>query len=481
MSSFDFSGRSIAEPSGEEFRAAVETALTHLIQFLDSQATSPAIYPSSLSTLQKSAWSEQGTSLEKSLLELFHERLEFGLNPANPGYLAFIPGGGLPIVAVADLIAGIINRYVGLFRASPKCAALEGDVIRWFCQWIGYSDDSGGTLTSGGSIANWTAITTARMNLLGEDFSKGTVYFSEQTHHSIEKSLILAGIPRRNIRKIKCDSDFRINIEDLKREIASDQQEGKKPFIIVGNAGTTNTGAIDSLKELSLIASDCGAWFHIDAAYGGFFVLSNQKSNALQELKLGDSVTMDPHKSLFFPYGTGCLLVKDRKRLMQTHDLRGEYMSRTENPWDGWDMCDHSPEQTRPFRALRVWLAIQTLGLDTFRKLLDEKVTLTKYAYEELLQFRATEGKFLELINEPELTVLAMRLNAPAWSAGESRRHTESLLAEINSSGEVYLSPTLIDGKAAFRMCILGLRTHRESIELAIGRIKQGYRKVMNS
>ncbi|MDH3228077.1 MAG: aminotransferase class I/II-fold pyridoxal phosphate-dependent enzyme, partial [Thermoleophilia bacterium] len=295
------------------------------------------------------------------LLELLFERVApKSLNTMSPGFMSYIPGGGLFHAAVADLMGNVINRYVTVWQAAPGLATLEANVIRWFGGMVGYPSEATGFLASGGSMANLSALVTARKDRLPEDFLRGTIYMSDQTHHSITKAALIAGFPERSVRTVPVDSLYRIRIDALQESIRRDRAVGLQPFLIVGSAGTTNTGAVDDLDALADVARDEEMWLHHDAAYGGFFMLTERGREAMRGIGRADSITLDPHKGLFLPYGTGCLLARDRAALERAHRVDADYMPRRESSDEIPSFCDISPELSRDFRGLRVWLPMKT-------------------------------------------------------------------------------------------------------------------------
>ena len=268
------------EPSTDEMRVMVDKAAERVIDHIASLPHQPASYDehgaearARVAALAESL-PERGTDLDSLLDLLFREAVPLSYNTAAPGYLAYIPGGGVFPSAVADFIANAVNRYVGVWIAAPGLAQLELNVVRWFCEIIGYPPSSGGILTSGGSLANFTAVVTARRERLPDDFLAGTIYTSDQTHHSIRKAAVLAGFPEENVREIATNEDYEIRLDDLRRRIAEDREGGLRPLMLVTSAGTTNTGAVDDLGGAADVADDEGLWLHVDAAYGGFFMLT---------------------------------------------------------------------------------------------------------------------------------------------------------------------------------------------------------------
>jgi aromatic-L-amino-acid/L-tryptophan decarboxylase len=332
---------------------------------------------------------------------------------------------------------------------------------------VGFDGDAGGFLTSGGSLANWSAMTIARDLRMPNNFRRGVVYTSNQAHHSVDKAAILAGLDRTNIRRVPVDADFRVQVDVLEEWIDQDRQAGKLPLAIVGNAGTTNTGAVDHLELLADLAKRTDTWLHVDAAYGGFFLLTERGKSALRGIEKADSITLDPHKGLFLPYGTGCLLVRNRSPLRQVFSLRGEYMMTETEGQDFVDFCDVSPELTRDFRGLRVWLPFQMHGAAAFRECLDEKLDLARHTQAEL---QAIPG--VEIVSKSPLSIVAFRLRQPTWTEMETNEKNQSFLRLINGSGRVWLTGTILNEHFVLRICILSFRTHRDRIDECLAIIR---------
>ena len=462
------------ELSGQELEGLLTVVLSHLTPFLDSLPDQPASNLSESSCVAKPVvppMPTAGQPVEEVLAELFEQSVPPGLNAAGPGYLCYVPGGGLPHAAVADLISGIVNRYIGVGYAAPALAQLEATVIRWFCRLAGYSDESGGFLTSGGSLANWSAIVLARHVVLGDDFQRGLLYTSDQAHHCVARAAVLAGFPRSNVREIESDERFCIRVDRLEEQIEQDRRAGWRPLAIIANAGTTNTGAIDDLNALADTATRHEMWLHVDAAYGGFFLLTQRGRKRMRGMERADSVVLDPHKSLFLPFGTGCLLARDRAHLRSLHSMRGDYLRETPEVPDSVNFCDISPELTRPFRGLRIWLPLKMHGIEPFQKYLDEKLDLTHWITDRLHAVRTELGDRLEVISEPQLTVVTFRLRRPDLDDAQLDRLNRSLLQRINAGQRVVLSPTMLHGRFVIRICILALRTHSDRVQECLAEI----------
>ncbi|MFP5224986.1 MAG: pyridoxal phosphate-dependent decarboxylase family protein, partial [Actinomycetota bacterium] len=238
------------------------------------------------------------SSIEDAL-EWFQQAYPKSYNTAAPGFLAYIPGGGLFVSAVADMLADSVNRYTGVWAAAPALCQIEADVVRWMLDLFGFPAPSRGILTTGGSMANFSGIVSARVAKLGEDFQDGVIYVTEQIHASVQKAARLAGFPERAIRIVASDRDLRMDPTALGEAIALDRAAGSRPFCVVGSAGTTNTGAIDPLDALADIASQEELWLHVDAAYGGFFQMTEYGRTRFAGIARADSITLDPHKGMF--------------------------------------------------------------------------------------------------------------------------------------------------------------------------------------
>ncbi|MBP85453.1 MAG: decarboxylase [Planctomycetaceae bacterium] len=469
------------ELSGEQMQQLVDATTKRIGEFLDTLSEQPAWNDDKAIEIARSLnepLPETDTPLEPLLDRLFNEVLTVGVNAAGPNYLAYVPGGGVPHAAVADLIASSVNRYIGIWSGAPGLAQLEASVLRWFADIIGYPPEAAGFFTSGGSLSIWSAIVTARCCKLPENFLRGTLYTSDQTHHSVIKAARFAGFPEANVRIVPSDSSFRIQTDVLREQIEHDRRDGWQPFAIVGHAGTTNTGAVDDLDELADIAQAENLWLHHDASYGGFFMLTERGRAVLRGIERADSVTLDPHKSLFMPYGTGCLLVRNSEYLKQAHQLRGDYMTATPTSSEFTDFCDISPELTRNCRGLRAWLPMKLHGIEPFRHNLDEKLDLAGYAACGLRKLNDELDDNLEIVVDPQLTVVAFRLVRSGLSHDELNQLNSDFRERINSTRKVLLTPTLLHGSYAIRICVLCFRTHCETIDTCLQEIRRAMREV---
>lgn len=450
-------------------RKLVAAATERILAYIRALPEQPVVRSEGgleLARALKESLPEEGVPFDELLDLLFECAIPVGFNTASPGYLAYIPGGGIVHAAVADLIADATNRYVGVWLAAPGLVQLEQNVVAWFCEILGLPAGSGGFLTTGGSLANLSAVITARCVKLGEELSDGVVYTSEQAHHSVKKAALLAGLREANVRAVPTRACFRMRAMDVERLVAEDRARGLRPFLVVGSAGTTNTGAVDDLMGLSELCTREGLWFHVDAAYGGFFRLTERGREALRGIERADSITLDPHKGLFLPFGNGSLLVRDVGALRKAHGGSADYLPPMRDDDDLVDFCEISPELTRDFRGLRAWLPLKLHGVAPFRRALDEKLDLARYAFEQL---KARDD--IEIVAEPQLSVLAFRWlparlrGAPVDDINAANR---ALLERVNARGHVYLTPTLLGGRFVIRIAVLHFRTHKERVDMAL-------------
>jgi len=454
------------EPDALTMRRLVDEAMRHIVAHIESLPSQPAINIDGATEYARTLIEplpQHGASYESLLDFLFNDAIPRSFTAAGPGYLAYVPGGGIFHAAVADLIANAVNRYVGVCAAAPALAQLEANVIRWFAEILGLPNTSGGVLTSGGSLANFTAIVTARKTLLPDDFLRGTIYCSTQIHHSFQKAANLAGFPYANIREIPVDAQYRIRIDALRDAIARDRAAGFTPFLIAGSAGTTATGAVDDLDALADVAKEESMWFHIDGAYGALFAMTERGRKTLHGIDRADSVILDPHKTLFLPFGTGALLVRDARALRRAHATHADYLPAMQDADELVDFCEISPELSRDFRGLRVWLPMKMFGIGVFREQLDEKLVLMDYVMSELRKIDA-----IEIVAEPQLTICAFRVR------GEGDDATRTLLQRILDRKRVMLTATTLDGRFVIRIAILSHRTHRDRVDMMLDDIRSG-------
>jgi len=401
--------------------------------------------------------------MDELLAYLGREVDQPGINPASGGHLGYIPGGGLYPSAIGGFLAGVANRYSGVHFASPGAMRMEKGLVQWMAGLVGLPDTAGGDLTSGGSTANLSAIVTARdaRPLRAADIPGSCVYMTRQVHHCVDKALRVAGLAECYVRFVPMDARFRMDNSVLEEMIQADRQRGLTPWMVVASAGTTDTGAVDPLLRIASVCEAENLWLHVDAAYGGFFILCENGRRALAGLERADSIVMDPHKGLFLPYGTGAVLVRDEELLARAHRYQADYMQDAARGDSGYSPADLSPELSRPFRGLGLWLPLKLFGLAPFRAALEEKIQLARYFHERIAAlpgFRA--GPF------PDLSVVTFRYDPPR---GDGEAANRQILEAVLRDGRVFISSTRINGEFSLRVAILHFRTHRGEVDHLLG------------
>lgn len=454
------------EPDANARRALGEQALDHALAYWDQVEEAPSNRPWSevFSRHLDPEFAEEGRD-PATVLDFVGASVEApGFATTSPRFLAYIPGGGVPFSAFGDLLAATSNKYSGFASASPGAVRIENACVAWLASVIGYPHDAGGTLTSGGSIANLTAVVAARE--ARDEEGGGAVYVTRFAHYCVDKALHIAGRGRSPKRLIATDDSYRMSVEALEQALEEDRRDGVRPWIVIASAGTVDTGAIDPLPEIAEICRRYGAWLHVDGAYGGLFALCDEGKALLRGIDQADSVALDPHKTLFLPYGTGAVVVRDGRLLQEAFSATGEYIRPLGESEVGPSPADLSPELTRHFRALRLWLPLQMAGIAAFRAAQSEKLALARYFHARLSEIDGFDPG-----PEPQLSVVAFRYLP---KSGDIDDFNERLMRHIQQEGRVMMSGTRIDGTYYLRCAILCFRTHIEHIDDAVDAVVRG-------
>jgi aromatic-L-amino-acid/L-tryptophan decarboxylase len=458
------------DPAEEERSPIWEKTLEYANEFLNDLDSYPGFVRAGFEKLSAMNIDEDAKPIDTILDVLKTEVDAAGITSASGRHLGFIPGGGLWASAVADMLADITNKYSGIAFSGPGAVKMESHVIRWMSSMIGYPSNAFGNLTSGGSIANLLAVQAARdyQGINSTNVRSSVIYFGEQTHHSVYKALHTTGLHEAVLRTISLNDFFEIDTHQLRKQIEEDKAAGLTPFLVIGSAGTTDTGAVDPLDELANICEAYHVWFHVDAAYGGFFMLLDEMKHKLKGMERSDSVVLDPHKTLFLPFGSGAVLVKDVNLLLSSNSAKASYLSDTEGDYD-INPADTGIELTRPNRGLRIWLPLQLHGLAPFRACLQEKLLLIQYFYKEIKKQGFETGP------HPALTVVIFR-----YPEQESVVN-QQLIDAIHADGRVFLSSTVIKNEVWLRCAVVSHRTHLQEIDLALQMIKENLEKITSS
>lgn len=407
---------------------------------------------------------ERGMSMGQVIELLEGEVVRPGAATATGRHLAYIPGGGIYHSALGDYYAAVTNKYSGVFFTGPGPVRMENLMVRWVADLVGYPGGAAGSIASGGSLATLTAIVSAREahGLRAVDFASAVVYLTSQAHHCVEKALHIAGMGEAQVRRVPMDEDYRMRPEALAVSVAEDRAAGLRPWLVVAAAGTTDTGAVDPLEAIATVAERERCWLHVDAAYGGFFLLTEQGRAALKGIERSDSVVLDPHKGLFLPYGSGIVVVRDAAPLIAGHNYTGSYMQDARADASELSPADVSPELSRHFRALRMWLPLALLGTAPFRAALEEKLLLARYFHRRI----ARAG--FEVGPTPDLSIVTYRWVPPGASLEQTNQVNKAIVDGARHDGRVFLSSTMLEGRFTLRMAALAFRTHRHTIDLAV-------------
>ncbi len=461
------------EPSAEQRQALLERVGDYAQNFLGGLPGAQTFVPDQgLSAGLERTFDEQPVPLEHLLDELGSSVDAPGINPASGGHLGYIPGGGIFPAALGDFLADVTNRYSGVSFASPGAVRMEKALVDWMAGLVGYAQGAGGDLTSGGSIANLTGLVTAReaREIRAREIPESPLYLTEQVHHCVDKALRVGGMSECPRRIVPMDARFRMDASALERMVRDDRARGLNPWLVVASAGTTDTGAIDPLPEIAEIVRREHLWLHLDAAYGGFFVLCDEGKAVLQALNEADSIVMDPHKGLFLPYGSGAVLVKDVHQLARAHSYEANYMQDARAAAGDYSPADLSAELSRPFRGMRLWLPLKLFGLAPFRAALAEKMWLARYFHQ-----RISELPGFEVGPAPDLSVVTYRYLPGSGDVNEFNRR---LLKAVLDDGKVFISSTLLAGRFTLRLAVLHFRTHLETVDYLIDLLEQSARKL---
>jgi aromatic-L-amino-acid/L-tryptophan decarboxylase len=455
------------EPSASDMQAMGQDILTRIVEHLDQLSQMPScgdIEAQALcSELGKEPTPDGETPLKEVLDPLFSDWIPRSFTTPGPGYLGFIPGGGVFTSALADFIATATNRYTGVWKAAPVLLQLESNVLRWFAEWMGMPSTTRGLLTTGGSQANFGAIVSARESLLGEALRDGVLYTSSQTHLCVRKSARLAGILPDRVRVVGVDAKYRMRVDELAETIQADRAEGLKPFFVASSAGTTNTGSIDPISDIADLCTKEGLWHHVDGAYGAFFYLCPDLQPRLAGLPRADSIALDPHKSLFLPYGTGALLVRDGKVLRAAHAATAEYLPEPQGHEEFYEPSQYGPELSRDYRGLRAWLPLKVHGVSAFRAALIEKHELAVSAAKRVA---ALPGVVMDA--DPQLSLFAFHLSWTGSDQAAENASTQQMLERVNARGRVMITGCSVAGQFMARVCVLCFRTHAESMDRCV-------------
>ncbi|MBA4746197.1 MAG: aminotransferase class V-fold PLP-dependent enzyme [Muricauda sp.] len=405
---------------------------------------------------------EKGSDPSQVLNFVLEKVMTNSANMAHPRSFSFVPGPSNYVSVMADTLATGYNIFSGGWAASPAAAELEIVTIQWLLKIFGFPKKKGGGIfTSGGSMANLTAVVTARRIKCGDDFSKAVIYLSDQAHSSNIKAIRVLGFKKEQIRIIPTDNELKFSVNKLKNCIAKDRLEGLYPFCLIATAGTTNTGTVDPLVELGNICKKEDIWFHIDGAYGGAAILSKKGKQAMKGIEKADSLTVDPHKWFFQPYEMGCLLVRNHKNLSHTFTEKPEYLRDIEGNTSEINFYDHGIQLTRRFRALKFYMSLKTFGLKEFRDAITYNIDLA-----EEVETMLRGSKSWEVVFPATLAVINFRYNpiSKNYSEKELDKINQYISEKVVESRKALLVTTILNGQIVLRMCLINPRTTMKDV-----------------
>jgi glutamate/tyrosine decarboxylase-like PLP-dependent enzyme len=442
-----------------EFRSVGHNVVDLLADYLasiDRKPLSSSTEPASLFAMFDERLPRSGVGTEQILTELQEKLLPNCVHVNNPGYFGLMTPTPTPVGILADFIASALNQNVGSYVIGPAATEMERRTIRWLCELIGFGPAAGGNLTSGGTMANLLGAK------LGRDFASDnsaqrrglrehyTAYVSEERHVSVDKAFDMVGVGRENIRILPTDDQFRLRLDALESAIAEDKKAGLRPAVLVGIAGSTATGSIDPLPELAVIAKQEHMWLHVDAAYGGGILLSKKRPGALRGIERADSVTLDPHKWFFAPIDAGAVLVREERFLTSSFGMTPPYLTTTP---DRYQFYVHGFEQSRRFRALKVWMGFKRYGADEVGRWIDRNIE-----HAELLFELASKDPAFLCLNKPVMSTLCIMYR------DKDLPFHQRVAADVERGGKYWISTTVLKGRPAFRINPVNFRTQPEHI-----------------
>jgi len=403
------------------------------------------------------------------LARLERDMMPFFTRVTHPRHFAFIPIPSNFVGAMADALASGLNPFLGTWFAGSGPSEIEVVTIDWLCKECGLPPESGGLFVSGGSVANLTALGAARharLEVRGQSPTDAVVYFSDQTHSCVERALAVLGFRADQMRKIPADDRFRLPLAALATAIAADRAAGRIPFCVIANAGTTNTGAVDPLPELAALCRREDLWLHVDGAYGAAAVVCDRGRRALAGIEQVDSLALDPHKWLFQPAECGCVLVRDRRLLLDTYTVHPEYLQDVHRDAEAVNFCDYGIQLSRGFRALKLWMTIQVFGMDNLRAAVEHGFVLAETA-EALLR----AGGPWEVFTPAEMGIVSFRFIAPGCSEERLDALQIEIVDRLLEGGWAVVTSTRLAGHNALRLCTINPRSTVDDVRGTIERM----------
>lgn len=455
--------------------SVIDTIIEHSMLVKDKPVVNPADRQR-MEALLRETLPQQGTPWQQVFEQTLWDVFTHMMYTDHPRFFGWVPGPSNFVSVMGDLLASGFNIFTGVWAVSPGPTQIEIIVLDWLKELVGCPKLAGGVLVSGGSIANLSGLAVARRIKLQENTDKAVIYFSTQTHWSNERAARVLGFSSGQIRKIAVDADYRMDIDSLERQISMDRQAGLRPFCIIANAGTTNTGAIDPLAILSRICEKEDLWLHVDGAYGVAACLSEEGKQLLDGIEHAHSITVDPHKWFFQPYEVGCLLVRDQNWLGETFNITGDYMRNLEEEFESINFYSKGIQLTRGNKALKLWMSLKIFGVDSFRAAVNSGIHMAKYAQS---LWQNMEG--WQVTSPATLGVVTFRYAPEGADENYLELFNDRVANAVAEDKFAMVSTTRLNGKLVMRMCTINPRTTELDIAETVSRINRLAREMHNT
>jgi len=461
---------SVSDDAAAEFREVGHRLVDLLAEYLDGIEgldVFPDASPEDLERLFAEPLPREGVPLAGVVAELEKKLLPNCTHVGHPGYFGFITPSPLPAGGLADLLASVLNQNPGAWAIGPGSVAMERRVVRWLCDLVGYDGAAGGNLTSGGMMANFIGLKLARDAVSGDraqhEGVRGgwAVYTSDERHVAIDKAVDAVGLGRESLRVVPTDDTFRIDLAALDAAIERDRAAGVRPLCLVAMGGSTNTGAADPLAQLRRIADREGAWLHVDAAYGAAMLLSPEGRDVLAGLELADSVAVDPHKWFFAPVDAGAILVRDASQLIRSFGMEPAYLAEElDEAGERYQYFVHGFEQSRRFRALKVWTIFKRYGTAAIGRFVEANVEQARRLYDLAEADAEFEGAV-----RPAMSAVCVRYRGADLDEDTRARLHARVVRRIEEGGRFWITTTRLKGRPWFRVNPVNFRTRLEHMD----------------
>jgi aromatic-L-amino-acid decarboxylase len=467
----------------DQIRTLGRAAIERVAEYYAGLRDRPILVPTTshdLRALLDEPLPEDGADFQTLLDELDAKVVRFSRHNAHPRMFGYVASPGTPITAIGAMVEAALNVNVTAWRSGPAAAELEHVAVDWLKEILGFPKDAAGLFTSGGSMANFAALAAARsakapVNVVRDGLHAAgpmTVYVSEEAHFSIEKAAAMLGLGEANVRHVRTDDRFQLDLAHLESLVAADRAAGLLPFCVVASAGTTATGAIDPIDAVADFAQRHGLWLHVDAAYGGPAALVPEVRARFAGIERADSIALDPHKWLYLPMGCGCVLYRDPAAARAAFAHSAEYTKTIGlESNEAFAFWDYGPELSRPFRALELWFLMKFAGAKRLSQAIEQNIACAKY-FETLIQ--ASDD--FEMLAPVELSIFCFRYKS---KKGDPNALNERLLIALQKAGSSYLSNASLRGQFALRGCVLNYRTTKQDMDQLLEDVRQAAATVL--